>query len=277
MTHAELRQTFYQALTSTYLQGELLSLYHWCVEELEGWSKTQAYLKNDNEVSDESLRRWKEVITRLQTSEPVQYIFNKAHFGDLELYVDPSVLIPRPETEELVMLLLENEEEANLSVLDIGTGSGCIPLAIKNQRKGWKVSGCDISDKALAVAHRNAEVLKMDLHFFNADALDSETPLQKADVYISNPPYIPEKARSEMAANVLSHEPHLALFAPPSDPLAFYKTITTMAVNNSVKRVYFETHATDMKAFISEMTKIWSGEVVVKKDMAGKDRFVVLK
>jgi len=277
MTHAELRQTFYQALTSTYLQGELLSLYHWCVEELEGWSKTQAYLKNDNQVSDESLRRWKEVITRLQASEPVQYIFNKAHFGDLELFVDPSVLIPRPETEELVMLLIENEEEANLSVLDIGTGSGCIPLAIKNQRKGWEVSGCDISDKALDVAQRNADMLKIDLHFFIADALDSETHLPKADVYISNPPYIPEKARSEMEVNVLSHEPHLALFAPPSDPLAFYKTITTMAVNNSVKRVYLKTHATDMKAFISEMTKIWSGEVVVKKDMAGKERFVILK
>ena len=277
MTHAELRQSFYQALTSTYLQGELLSLYHWCAEEIEGWSKTQAYLQNDNQVSNESLERWKEVIARLQANEPVQYIFNKAHFGDLELYVDYNVLIPRPETEELVMLLLENETTSALSVLDIGTGSGCIPLALKQKRKEWEVSACDISEAALGVAKRNAADLGLEVDFLTADILSDTVQLPSADVYISNPPYIPEKAKADMHSNVMDHEPHLALFAPAEDPLAFYKRIAVLAVNNGVKSVYFETHATDMEIFKNEMAQIWKGTITVRKDMAGKERFVILE
>lgn len=277
MTHAELRQSFYQALTSTYLQGELLSLYHWCVEEIEGWSKTQAYLQNDNQVSIESHERWKEVIARLQGNEPVQYIFNKAHFGDLELYVDSNVLIPRPETEELVMLLLEPEKKGALRVLDVGTGSGCIPLMVKKSRKEWEVSACDISEAALDVAKRNAADLGLKVDFLIADVLNDKVQLPLADVYISNPPYIPEKAKADMHSNVMDHEPHLALFAPAEDPLAFYKRIAVLAVNNGVKSVYFETHATDMELFKNEMAQIWKGTITVRKDMAGKERFAILE
>ncbi len=277
MTHSELRQSFYQALTSTYLQGELLSLYHWCVEEIEGWSKSQAYLQNDTAVSAESYERWKQVITRLKANEPVQYIFNKANFGDLELYVDSNVLIPRPETEELVMLLLENENENNLRVLDIGTGSGCIPLALKQKRKEWEVSACDISETALGVAKRNSLDLGLNIEFFTADIISAKVQLPLADVYISNPPYIPEIAKADMHSNVMDHEPHLALFAPAEDPLAFYKRIALMALKNSAKSVYFETHATNMELFKNEMAQIWKGTITVRKDMVGKERFVILK
>jgi release factor glutamine methyltransferase len=276
MTHAELRQSFYQALTSTYLQGELLSLYHWCVEEIEGWSKTQAYLQNDSQVSNESLARWKHVIARLQANEPVQYIFNKAHFGDLELYVDSKVLVPRPETEELVMLLLEHEKKDALRVLDIGTGSGCIPLMLKKSRKQWEVSACDISEAALEVAKRNAADLGLKVNYLTADVLSATVQLPMVDVYISNPPYIPEKAKSEIHSNVMDHEPHLALFAPAEDLLAFYKRIAVLAAKNEVKSVYFETHATDMEIFKYEMAQIWKGSITVRKDMAGKERFVIL-
>ncbi len=276
MTHAELRQSFYQALSANYLQGELLSLYHWCAQEIEGWSKSKTYLMNDTHVSESSLLRWKEVIERLKENEPVQYIFNKAQFGDFELYVDHNVLIPRPETEDLVALLLAHESDGKMRVLDIGTGSGCIALAMKHARMEWEVSACDISASAIEVAQRNAKNLGLPVNLFQRDVLSDEAEFPEVDIYISNPPYIPTEAKSAMHSNVLNHEPHVALFAPEDDPLAFYKRIAHLAVKNAVKRVYFETHATDMDAFKDELSTIWKGTISVHNDISGKGRFVIL-
>ena len=179
--------------------------------------------------------------------------------------------------EAYISLAKINENENNLRVLDIGTGSGCIPLALKQKRKEWEVSACDISETALGVAKRNSLDLGLNIEFFTADIISAKVQLPLADVYISNPPYIPEIAKADMHSNVMDHEPHLALFAPAEDPLAFYKRIALMALKNSAKSVYFETHATNMELFKNEMAQIWKGTITVRKDMVGKERFVILK
>jgi len=273
VTHAQLRQWFYAQLTEKYDQGELESMYHWCAEEIEGWSRAQLYLQHETEVKDE--KQWCEVVDQLHTSEPIQYIFGKASFMGLELEVDSSVLIPRPETEELVTMVLELEKEKELSVVDIGTGSGCIPLALKSARNKWMVKGCDISVDALSVAEKNALTLALNVEFNQVD-VTQDWPYEGIDIIVSNPPYIPEELSDTLDKNVLEHEPHIALFSPKNDPIYFFRHITEVAVRAGVKRVYFETHATDMGDLVSQLAKIWNGNIQVRQDMGAKDRFLIL-
>jgi release factor glutamine methyltransferase len=273
MTHAQLQQWFYAQLTETYDRGELESMYHWCVEEIEGWSRAAVHLHTDAEVINES--RWKDVVDRLQKSEPIQYVFGTAIFVGLELEVDSSVLIPRPETEELVAMILDREKDETLSIVDIGTGSGCIPLALKSARNKWTVSGCDISAEALNVAERNAAKLGVGVDFKEVD-VTGDWPYESIDIIVSNPPYIPEDLSASLDKNVLEYEPHIALFSPENDPIYFFKRITEVAAGAGVKRVYFETHATDMGDLVSRLAEIWNGEIQIHQDMGGKDRFLVL-
>jgi release factor glutamine methyltransferase len=270
-----LRQRFYARLSPFYLQGELQSLYHWSVQEIHGWSRAEVYARNEEEVGESVLSRWESVMERLAKSEPIQYIFNKASFFDLVLYVNESVLIPRPETEELVQLLLDENSAIKCRVLDIGTGSGCIPFAIKKARPNWTVSGCDISEGALEVAKKNGEKLGLDIHFFQADAKDLRS-IKDTDIIVSNPPYIPIDRKETLETNVLNYEPHLALFSPESDPYYFFRIITQVAVASGVKQVYFETHATEMDELTNALSQIWKGSIKVVKDLGGKERFVVL-
>ena len=273
MTHTQLQQWFYAQLTETYERGELESMYHWCAEEIEGWTRAAVHLHTEAEVVDESM--WKDVVDRLRDSEPIQYVFGKASFVGLELEVDSSVLIPRPETEELVAMILDLEKDEKLSIVDIGTGSGCIPLALKSARNKWIVSGCDISVDALNVAERNAAKLGVGVDFKNVD-ITRDWPYEGIDIIVSNPPYIPEDLSASLEKNVLEYEPHIALFSPKSDPIYFFKRITEVAVGAGVKRVYFETHATEMSDLVSELAEIWNGDIQVHQDMGGKDRFLVL-
>ncbi|MDA7744528.1 peptide chain release factor N(5)-glutamine methyltransferase [bacterium] len=276
MTQAALRQWFYAQLSGVYAQGELQTMYHWCTSEIHGWSRAEVYSKSDEELEETDLNRWKLVTNRLTNSEPIQYIFEKAPFFDFELFVDENVLIPRPETEELVQLLLDENLEKDTQVLDIGTGSGCIALAIKNERSHWRVSGCDISEGALSIARKNSALLELDVNFFHADASQMET-LSDVDLIISNPPYIPIDSKESLETNVLDHEPHLALFSPESDPFYFFRAITQLAEASKVKKVYFETHATEMDTMIVVLKSIWSGTIRTAKDLGGKERFVILE
>ena len=206
MTQAALRQWFYAQLSGVYAQEELQTMYHWCTSEIHGWSRAEVYSRNDEELEETDLNRWKLVTNRLTNSEPIQYIFEKAPFFDFELFVDENVLIPRPETEELVQLLLDENLDKDTRVLDIGTGSGCIALAVKNERSHWRVSGCDISEGVLSIARKNNALLELDVNFFHADASQMET-LSDVDLIISNPPYIPIDRKESLETNVLDHEP----------------------------------------------------------------------
>ena len=275
MNHAELRQWFYSQLTAFYAQGELQSIYHWCIAELEGWNRAEAYMHNADLVAESELNRWKETTERLKKHEPIQYIFGKAQFMELELYVNATVLIPRPETEELVQLVFDHESSDVLKVLDIGTGSGCIPLALKAGRPDWRISACDISLEALEIASKNAKALNLDIDLFHAD-IREEPEQVDFDVIVSNPPYIPVDLAESLEANVLDYEPHIALFSPAHDPFYFFKRIAEIAEKAGVSKVYFETHATDIEALLSILSGVWQGEIAAKKDLSGKDRFVVL-
>jgi release factor glutamine methyltransferase len=276
MNHAEFRQYFYQSLTAHYLQSELMEIYHWCMEEIHGFTRVSAYLHNDDAVSEDALSQWKEVITRLKNNEPVQYIFQKAFFRDLVLSVNPSVLIPRPETEELVQLVLDHEGQDKIKVLDIGTGSGCIPLSLKHERAKWQVSGVDVSEQALEVARRNATQLGFEVNFELMNVLEIENLEGKVDVIVSNPPYIPQTLLAGMDENVKKHEPHLALFVPDTKPFLFFEKVTELAINAGAKSIYFETHATEMNALKAALATIWKSEITSHFDLSGKERFLRL-
>jgi len=194
---------------------------------------------------------------------------------ELELYVDAAVLIPRPETEELVQLVLDHETSDVLKVLDIGTGSGCIPLALKAARPNWRISACDVSPVALEVASKNAKALNLDVKLFQTDIREALHQVD-FDVIVSNPPYIPVDRAESLEANVLDFEPHIALFGPAHDPFYFFTRIAEIAEKAGISKVYFETHATETALLCKQLKEVWTGEVCFENDISGKERFVIL-
>lgn len=220
-------------------------------------------------------------IERLLQHEPLQYITGKAHFYGLEFKVNSHVLIPRPETEELVHLILQaSSPSAPISILDIGTGSGCIPIALKKHLPSATVYALDVSAEALKVAEENARLNEADVQFIKGDILDPETgsgmTMSTLDMIVSNPPYITGNEKADMHANVLQHEPHLALFVPDEDPLLFYKAIARFA-NRHLKTggtLYVEINAAYGEEVKNCMHMYGFADIVIVKDMQGKDRMV---
>jgi len=223
---------------------------------------------------------FEDALTRYYNDEPIQYISGIAHFYGFVFDVNPSVLIPRAETEELVYQVEQyiDASSQQLSVLDVGTGSGCIPICVKLKCEQSKVTAIDVSDEALTVAKSNAEKLKADIHFQSLDFTDKQlwTSLPKYDVLISNPPYIPYKEQSLMHSNVLDHEPHLALFVEDEDPLLFYRLVAEFGQDHLHKggKVFLELNeynANDVK-LLYENFGYSSVEVV--RDLQGKERML---
>ena len=209
--------------------------------------------------------------------EPIQYIFGETDFLDFKIKVTPSVLIPRPETEELVHWIIEKRIPNNSRILDVGTGSGCIALALKKRLKNCNVFGVDISAEALEVARKNGKINKLHVDFFQADILKWEQiQWEKFDVIISNPPYVRLSEKLEMNNNVLLYEPEKALFVTNEDPLVFYRTIAAFANKylNEDGKLYFEIN--EYLAF--EMKNLMLGmgfnNVEIKKDINGKNRMI---
>jgi release factor glutamine methyltransferase len=215
-------------------------------------------------------------------------VLEEAWFYGMKLYVDENVLIPRPETEELVDWLIKEVQSSGLIVpgsqsgiknlLDIGTGSGCIPLAIKKSFPALKVHSCDISEGALNVAKKNAAAQQLNIHFHHLDIL-SETARNQLPVFdsiISNPPYIPQKDKTTMAANVLQYEPHTALFVDDNDPLLFYKAIAGFAASHLTKKgmVYLEIHEGMADGVIDVFKQKGFTRIELKKDLQGRDRMI---
>jgi release factor glutamine methyltransferase len=214
---------------------------------------------------------------------PVQYIIGTAWFADLSFEVNPWVLIPRPETEELLGLILAGAKHYPLNaeprLLDIGTGSGCIAVALKKSLPGWQVDACDISEDALGVAGRNADKAGTAINFFKADILRWKEwkDAGSYQIIVSNPPYVCEREKKEMQPNVLEHEPGLALFVPDDDPLMFYKTIAGFAAGHLVRngRLYLEMNECYGPELSYLLTLYGFKDVEVRKDIRGKDRFAV--
>ena len=229
-------------------------------------------------LQDEEMEALNFIFEKISNHYPVQYIFNKAYFYDLELYVDEQVLIPRPETEELVHWILSENIKEHLKLIDIGTGSGCIPILLKVKRNNWQISALDISENALKIADQNAKKYEVDIEFLQQDILNVQSGFfqQKFDIIVSNPPYIPKKEKELMSISTLQHEPDLALFVEDDNALIFYNKIADFALNflNENGKVYLELNefnANDVKKLFHQ--KGFSS-VEIKEDMSGKQRML---
>jgi release factor glutamine methyltransferase len=216
-------------------------------------------------------------LERLQKFEPVQYILGSTEFYGYPFQVNPSVLIPRQETEELVQLIIsENKKKAPLSIIDIGTGSGCIAITLKKELPQAFVYAADISKEALAIAQKNAVLNNAEISFLHKDILSAETIIPETNIIVSNPPYVMHTEKKLMAANVLEHEPHLALFVEEENPLIFYAAIAEKAKKHLLPggRIYFEINEQFGKETAILLSQSGFKEVRVLKDLRDKDRMV---
>lgn len=221
---------------------------------------------------------------RIAAGEPLQYVTGVSYFAGLRLHVEPGVLIPRPETEGLVDLAVQwADGRATLRALDIGTGSGCIALALRNALACPEVMAIDASDDALRIAQTNADQLDLDVDIFKTDILSPQAQQMAADdgpfdIVISNPPYVRDSERAQMAPNVLDHEPQMALFVPDADPLLFYRRIGQLCTEGLLSpdgRLFFEINEALGRETANVLTGLGFKSVKVLKDYTGRDRYIV--
>jgi len=270
---------FCKELSSYFPPQEAQSLFFVMMDDGLGYSKSKILSNYTQQLSITEIEKIASVVQRLKVNEPIQYILEKTVFCDLTFIVKPGVLIPRPETEELVqMIISENKQSENLAIADIGSGSGCIPISLARYLNKAKVSSVDVSEKCLEIARFNAEVNKLSVNFIHADILDSSNNdlFQNLDIVVSNPPYVFDSEKAVMKPNVLEHEPHLALFVPDNDPLLFYRSIILKAYKWLVSggRLYFEINEQCGKAVADFALENGFSSAIVLQDLFGKDRFV---
>lgn len=249
----------------------------WLLSETLQVKRLDLYLQYDRPLASAELDRLRTLVKRRAKHEPLQYITGSTQFMDVEIHVDQRVLIPRIETEQLTELLLEqtNTDEFNkIRLMDLGTGSGCIPIAIKKRRPDWKCFGIDISENAIELARENARINQVDVKFEVQDLLKfTSNPTGEWDVIISNPPYITEEEKDELHEQVLNYEPHKSLFH--SDPLQLYEKIILFASENSASLFLECNDKTSIK--VAEIAAQYFKDTDLKKDLDGNDRFVIAK
>ncbi|MBS1661335.1 MAG: peptide chain release factor N(5)-glutamine methyltransferase [Bacteroidetes bacterium] len=302
-------------LTPIYGDREASIITDWVLENLSGWRKLDRLLHRSEPLPPSTLAQYTTYTAELLNHRPVQYVLHESWFAGMRLYVDENVLIPRPETEELVDWVLNSclpatgptlptknptPHPTNLpttttsnpsapsptpplpstspTILDVGTGSGCIALALAKNLPSSKILACDTSTQALAVARRNAQNLHLPLSLFELDFLDPNTWHQfpPIDCLVSNPPYIPLNESPTMSTHVTSYEPHLALFVPTNDPLLFYRALCQFALQrlSPGNHVFMEIHEDHSLAVVSLFEQAGFTQVTPRKDLQGKDRMV---
>jgi release factor glutamine methyltransferase len=268
-------------LNEIYPPEEITSLFYLIMETYCGMRRTQKHAGVRETINESELLLVYDAIKELKRGKPIQYITGRAWFCGLEFLVDKDVLIPRPETEELVQLIIKEHKEAKgLRILDIGSGSGCIGIALKKTLKDAEVYAMDISEEALKVARKNAELHEAEISFICKDILDAESlsELRGFDIIVSNPPYVLESEKGLMHKNVLEYEPHKALFVEDIDPLKFYKAIFGWAKKNGKPcKVYLEINETKGKEMILLAKEFGFSDICIHKDINGKDRFFVVR
>jgi len=278
MTVSTARQKTIEALLSRYDLSEASSITRILFEDY-------FHFFNDPSVSVKEFSTEQEtdlasLTTKLLEGEPVQYLVGKAHFYGLFFKVNPTVLIPRSEPEELVYLILESTPTTELQIgIDIGTGSGCIPITLKHKRPNWEIHASDISSEAINIAQENARSSNTEIDFHTFDVLNEKSwpKLPIFDFVVSNPPYIPPSEKRLMPDSVIEHEPELALFAPEDDPLVFYRKIINFAKQHlkAGGQLFFEGNEFNARKVLVMMQKNEFVDVLLEKDMQGKDRMVV--
>ena len=283
------KNRFLQALSSLYDEKEVESFFYLTLEKLHQKKRIDLALQPDLSMDETQLSQWETVLTELKTYKPIQYILGETEFYGLTFLVNENVLIPRPETEELVELILVESRKSkveSLKILDIGTGSGCIPISLKKNLPSAEVFAIDVSPNALEVAQKNAEINGVEVNFIQTDILkvndlknlptsNSKLPAS-FDIIVSNPPYVRNLEKAEINPNVLDFEPHLALFVEDNDALLFYRKITELAKNHLSEngKLYFEINQYLGKETVVLVESYGFKNVQLIKDIYGNDRMI---
>jgi release factor glutamine methyltransferase len=280
MTTHEAQQELLKNLPGIYDSREAANIADLVLEQITGWRKIDRIINKQAPLLPEQVELLQKYTNELLAHKPIQYVLQEAWFCGIKLYVNESVLIPRPETEELVEWVMKEVQLRNSTckILDVGTGSGCIPIVLKKDQPGIEMYCCDVSEKALAVARKNAAAQQTAIHFLQLDFLDRTnwSTIPAMDIIVSNPPYIPQKDKSTMAENVLQYEPHLALFVENDDPLLFYKAIAEFAQSKLLPggSIFAEIHEDLGEAVRRLFITKGFASAELKKDMQGKDRMI---
>ncbi len=269
----------YGRLLKIYTDREAAQISDMVMEHITGFTKTQRLINKEllfTKLQEQQLQIYTEQLMR---HKPVQYVLQEAWFAGMKMYVDEHVLIPRPETEELIAAIISELPNKKYTILDVGTGSGCIAIAIKKKLPAANVYALDINLKALDIAKKNAAENSVDIHFFKTDILhfSAEKTLHEFDVIVSNPPYIKKNEADKMLPNVLLYEPHTALFVPDNDPLLFYRAIADFSLKHlkvNMGKLYFEINETMGKQIAVLLKEKGFSNIIIQKDLQKKDRIV---
>jgi len=282
MKLGELRNYFNTELFQIYPKEELDSFFVILSEKYLDLSRFRIAMQIDLEITKTILEKFISAVKNLKEYMPIQYIIGETNFFGLSIIVNKDTLIPRPETEELVEWILEDQNKKKtkkpkgVTILDIATGSGCIAIALAKNLPNSKITALDISDGALKISIQNALLNKVDIEFIHQDILKIESLSIKYDIIVSNPPYVRELEKKFMQQNVLNYEPAIALFVKDEDPLLFYRTIAKIAEDHLTKEgfLYFEINEYLASDLISLLKNMGFRNVMVKKDIFGKDRML---
>jgi release factor glutamine methyltransferase len=282
----EYRTQFIQELTSMYDAGEAESFFYLILEEKQQLKRIDLALKPDLVFSEGEIKDWNSILEQLKLEIPIQYLLGKTSFYGLDFEVNENVLIPRPETEELVDWIISNTQAisktSNLKILDIGTGSGCIAISLAKNLPNAQVFAIDVSEKALATARKNAVLNEVNVTFIAQNILEVislsvvEGLEQEFDIIVSNPPYVRNLEKEEIKKNVLDNEPHLALFVEDNDALIFYRKIAELAQKNlsNSGQLYFEINQYLGKEMVDLLEGMEFKNVELRKDIYGNDRMM---
>ena len=278
----EYKSTFLKELSPLYDEKEIESFFYIVLEHFHNKKRIDLALNPKMEMDALQLSRWRNVLDELKKEKPIQYIIGETEFYGLSFLVNENTLIPRPETEELVEWIEVESRKLkveSLKILDIGSGSGCIAISLAKNLKNAQVFAIDVSEKALNIAKKNAEINKVNVDFICADVLKLLTfdfQLSTFDIIVSNPPYVRNLEKAEIKPNVLEYEPHLALFVDDHDALLFYRKIAQLAKENLTEngQLYFEINQYLGKETVELLENLEFKNIILKKDIYGNDRMI---
>ncbi|MEQ3691069.1 MAG: peptide chain release factor N(5)-glutamine methyltransferase [Flavobacterium sp.] len=295
----EIKNNFHEQLDALFGKDEVESFFFILSEYLHSLKRIDLALNPNFEVSEEDVQKWKAIISELKTEKPIQYIIGETWFYDSKIFVKEHTLIPRPETEELVDWIIESQKSkvksqnidlkdvtssgVEMRILDIGTGTGCIPISIKKNIPQAEVYAIDVSEEALKVAKRNAVENNVEVNFILQNILEVENLLTfdfrlptKLDIIVSNPPYVRNLEKQEIKKNVLEYEPHLALFVEDNDALLFYRKIAQLAKESLTEngQLFFEINQYLGKETVELLEQLGFKNIELRQDIYGNDRMI---
>ena len=274
----EIKDIYHKELDESYAKEEVESMFYLMIEHFLGLERFILAIDPGIVITKDEEQYMFEGLSKLKNEQPIQYVLGETTFMDLKIMVNESVLIPRPETEELVNWVLEDIEnlDDNLKIIDIGTGSGCIAISLSKLKPNLKVTAMDISNSAIEVAEKNALKNNVDIEFIQADILKIPSLKENYDIIVSNPPYVREMEKDQMHNNVLKNEPYLALFVPDEDPLLFYRPLAKLAKNSLTPKgvLYMEINQYLGEEVKEVLEESGFAEIELRKDIFGNDRMI---